>query len=65
MLLFYGFILQNPIIFENIILWWAFNVRASILYQVADVSQKGASGNMPFFGQRSRYIYKYSGLGFD
>lgn len=30
MLLFYGFILQNPIIFENIILWWTFNVRASI-----------------------------------
>ncbi|MHB8100613.1 MAG: hypothetical protein ACYDEF_00145 [Methanosarcina sp.] len=27
--------------------------------------QKGAPGNMPFFGQRSRYIYKYSGLGFD
>jgi len=49
MLLFYGFILQNPIIFENIILWWAFNVRASILYQVADVLPERCTGQHALF----------------
>jgi len=49
MLLFYGFILQNPIIFENIILWWAFNVRASILYQVADALPERCTGQHALF----------------
>ena len=37
MLLFCGLFCRTRIMFENVILWWAFNVRASMLYQAADV----------------------------
>jgi hypothetical protein len=36
--------------FENVILWWAFDGRASILYQVADVPDKCMFATCPFPG---------------
>ena len=67
MLLFCGFVLQNPYYnLKHNILWWAFNVRASIFYQVAGVPLKKVhQAACPFSGNYPAIVYSYSGPGFD
>jgi hypothetical protein len=66
MLLFCGFVSRNPHYnLKNFIRWWAFNVRAHILSQAAGVPLKRYVGLCALFRELSRYIYRYSGPGFD